>query len=156
MGARDPSEESPSDRVTASEPADTAGTRDGSGGDDAAGTDAAGDDGARVDVVWFPSDDDYVVVAAGDGDRAVNFHRYGRVGVALVGALFAALGVFVLHGYVTATTALAWPVSGVVFAIGAVAIGAYVYWRWDPDAPPEVVARDEPVGRAREEFDFEE
>jgi hypothetical protein len=182
MGARDPSEDSPSDRVTSSDPEDASATEDATATDDAtaaddatATCDATGaddadgtidaerstgadrpDDAERVDVVWFPSDDDYVVVAAGNGDRAVNFHRYGRVGVAAVGALFAMLGVLVLHEYVTATTDLAWPTSGVAFATGALAVAAYAHWRYDPDPPPEVVARDEPAGSAREEFDFEQ
>lgn len=139
MGAKEPSEDSATDRITAA-------------GDDAPATDAD----ERVDVVWFPDDDDYVVVAAGDGDRAVNFHRYGRWIVAGFGALFATLGVVILHGFTTANTSLAWPLSGIVFAVGAVAATAYAYWRYDPDPGPEVVARDEPVGRARDEYDFED
>jgi len=136
MGATSPDDDSATDRV---EPAGVGA--------------AAGED--RVDVVWFPGDDDYVVVAAGDGDRAVNFHRYGRYGVAAVGALFATLGVVVLHGFVTSSTSLAWPLSGVVFAVGTLAVAAYVYWRYDPDPGPEVVARDVPVDEAADEYDFE-
>jgi hypothetical protein len=139
VGAADPGDESATDRITAR-------------GDDAPTTDA----GERVDVVWFPGDDDYVVVAAGQGDRAVNFHRYGRLIVAGIGALFAALGVVILHGFVTANTSLAWPTSGIVFGVGALVATAYVYWRYDPEPAPEVVARDEPVGSARDEFDFED
>ena len=148
MGAKDPSEDSATDRITPA--SDDAPTSDADGG--ASASDAA----ERVDVVWFPGDDDYVVVAAGDGDRAVNFHRYGRWIVAGLGALFATLGVFVLHGFTTANTSLAWPLSGVVFAIGAVAAAAYAYRRYDPDPGPEVVARDEPVDSARDEYDFED
>jgi len=139
MGAKDPSDESATDRITGGAP-----------------DDRPGDGGERVDVVWFPADDDYVVVAAGDGDRAVAFHRYGRYGVAGVGVLFAALGVVVLHGFVTANTSLAWPLSGVAFAVGALVATAYAYWRYDPEPPPAVVARDEPVDGARDEFEFED
>ncbi|MFC6952525.1 hypothetical protein [Halorubellus litoreus] len=139
MGAADPGDESATDRITAAD-------------EDAPATDAE----ERVDVVWFPADDDYVVVAAGDGDRAVAFHRYGRLIVAGIGALFAALGVVILHGFVTANTSLAWPTSGVVFGVGALAATAYVYWRYDPEPAPGVVARDEPVDSARDEFDFED
>ncbi|NHN43468.1 hypothetical protein G9C85_17765 [Halorubellus sp. JP-L1] len=139
MGASDPSEDSADSRVNPRDREET-----------------TADSGERVDVVWFPADDDYVVVAAGDGDRAVAFHRYGRYGVAGIGVLFAALGVVVLHGFVTANTALAWPLSGVAFAVGAVVATAYAYWRYDPEAPPEVVARDEPVDSAKDEFDFED
>jgi hypothetical protein len=109
-----------------------------------------------VDVVWFPNDDDHVVVAAGNGDRAVNFHRYGRWIVAGFAVLFATLGTFVVHGFVTANTSLAWPTSGVAFAVGVVVATAYAYWRYDPESGPEVVARDEPVDSARDEFDFED
>lgn len=136
MGAASPDDDSATDRV---EPAA-----------------AAVDGEERVDVVWFPGDDDYVVVAAGDGDRAVNFHRYGRYGVAGLGALFATLGIVVLHGFVTSRTSLAWPLSGAVFAAGALAVAGYVYWRYDPDPGPEVVARDVPVDEAADEYDFED
>ena len=149
MGAKDPSEDSATDRIR---PADDGAPPAANADGDAPASDA----GERVDVVWFPGDDDYVVVAAGDGDRAVNFHRYGRWLVAGLGALFATLGVVVLHGFVTANTSLAWPLSGVVFAVGAIAAAAYASWRYDPDPGPEVVARDEPVGSARDEFDFED
>ena len=135
MGAASPDDDSATDRV---EPASV----------------GAADGADHVDVVWFSGDDDYVVVAAGDGDRAVNFHRYGKYGVAAVGALFATLSVVVLHGFVTSTTSLAWPVSGVVFAGGAAVVGAYVYWRYDPEPAPEVVARDVPVDEAADEYDF--
>ena len=150
MGAADPSEESATDRITGADPPGSDGAADAD--DDAPATDAE----ERVDVVWFPADDDYVVVAAGDGDRAVNFHRYGRLIVAGIGALFATLGVVILHGFVTSNTSLAWPTSGIVFGAGALAATAYVYWRYDPEPAPEVVARDEPVDSARDEFDFED
>jgi hypothetical protein len=145
MGASDPNEESATDRVTP--------TTSGDGASD----DAAVVDGAdRVDVVWFPGDDEYVVVAAGQGDRAVNFHRYGRVGVAAIAGLLSVLGIVVLHEFAVANTSLAWPVSGVVFAAGALAAAAYVRRRYDPDPVPEVVARDEPVATASDEYDLEE
>jgi len=150
VGAKDPSEDSATDRIRPASDAEDASATNADG--DAPASDA----GERVDVVWFPGDDDYVVIAAGDGDRAVNFHRYGRWIVAGLGALFATLGVFVLHGFVTANTSLTWPTSGVVFAAGAIAAAAYASWRYDPDPNPEVVARDEPVDSARDEYDFED
>ena len=148
MGAKDPSEDAATDRIRAAN--DDAPMADGDGDG------VASDAGERVDVVWFPGDDDYVVIAAGDGDRAVNFHRYGRWIVAGLGALFATLGVVVLHGFTTANTSLTWPASGVLFAIAAIAAAAYACWRYDPDPNPEVVASDEPVASARDEYEFED
>lgn len=140
MGASDPAEDSANDRTRPVSP-DEAG---GAGGAD------------RVDVVWYPDDDDYIVVAAGDGDRAVRFHHIGRYGVAAIGVGLSALGVVVLHGFLTATTSLAWPTSGIGFALASVLVAAYAWWRYDPDRPPEVVARDVSVDAASEDYDFEE
>lgn len=137
MGAASPDDDSATGRV---EP-------------DSVGTEAGAD---RVDVVRFPDDDDHIVVAAGDGDRAVAYHRYGKYGVAGVALLFASLGTAIVHGFLTAETALSWPLSGVVVAAAVLVVAAYVYRQYDPETPPVVVARDVTVADARERFDVED
>lgn len=154
MGANDPSEDDATDRV---EPAPAAVDEelrvDGDAPPEAEGR---VDGTTRVDVVWFPDDDDYIVVEAGNGDRAVRFHRFGRYGVGGLVLLFGSLGVVVLHGFLRSRTALKWPGSAVVVGIGVLLVAAYVRYRYDPETPPEVVARDVPVDEASETYDFEE
>ena len=137
MGASAPEDDSATDRV---EP-------------DAVGA-AEGTD--RVDVVLFPDDDDHIVVAAGDGDRAVAYHRYGKYGFLALSVLFASLGVAIVYGFLTAETALAWPLPAVLVGAGVLVLVAYVRRRYDPETPTEVVARDVTVEEAGENYDVED